>query len=320
MNVPLGFLSSFTAADLNGTWTLQTSLAPASNSAPISAVTLTRWSLALGARTIGMSTVPVTGSTPFTSSLVVSGQDPGLTGGRGGSISIHSASLEVVNGSSITTRTLGSGGAGNLAVESGSVTIAGGTISSDNALPPFGSPADQAGLGPAGSVQVDAAGPLSLQNSGEISAATMSLAAAGSVDVSSSSSVAIQSGGSINVAAPASIGGGITLYTPSLSMNAGSISAQALEAGRVTVFAPDIAMSAGASISSNTTNLSPNGSDVYLYTSNLTMEDSRITAATSGSGAGGSIRVGPGPGETAPAITCAARVTNRGHLGHRRGR
>jgi len=204
--VPLGFLSSLTAADLNGQWELAVQTPEANGGVP--AVTLMSWSLSLGGVEIGHSTSAVT-SNEFMSALTAAGYDPGLTDGKGGAVSITTASLQVAGGSLISATTQGKGIAGDVTIKASNVFLSGGgRIESESELPPFGTSADVNSLGKAGSVLIttgdfqDQGGTVSVQEAGDSGSGNISISASGNQFFTDGGVASAESGGD---------GGNITL-------------------------------------------------------------------------------------------------------------
>ena len=255
---PIGFLSQFVAKDLDGQWTLVMNGA--------STVTLEGWSLSLGGTPIAQSSDVPKAGTNFSSTLTVSNVDPGLTSGNGGDININARTLSVYNGSTISTTTLGTGSAGNLNIIANTITVngAGSAIQSQTAAPPFGKLTSQAGN-------------------------------AGSIVVTANQGLMLQAGGAVSATAMTSKGGDITISAPSVTLaNGSSISANAFQAGRINITTPSLSLSGGSSVTTNTFQRSlGETSDVAINTSSLSLDNSAISATTSGSSTGGNVLVNP---------------------------
>ena len=267
---PIGFLSNFTAEDLDGTWQLSL----ANGQVPISLVS---WSLSMNGVQISSNDVPKSG-TSFSSSLVVANVDPGLTAGSGGDVNITSNAITVMNGSRISAETLGKGDAGSVNITAATVLVngAGSSIDSQTAAPPNGQLTTLAGN-------------------------------AGKVNVNAAISLSLAMGGTISSTAATSAGGDVNIQTPVLTVTgASAISSSGLEAGKVNIVSPSISLSGNSAISTDTQQPNPVGSpDVTLNTTTLSMTDnSKITALTSGAAVGGTIAIGPLPmGGANPTVT-----------------
>ena len=268
---PIGFLSQFVAADLNGTWKLEAAsgsnefdlVSPAGTRVelePLAPKGVGSWSLSLNGKLIGQSLSPVSG-TDFSSALTVAGATPGITSAAGGTVNIIAQALKV-NASSISTTTLGTGAAGNVTVNAGTVALLGGSTIDSAARPP---PGGGTATGNAGSVSVTVTGPLSMESSS-----------------------------SVTTTSALSAGGDITISAPSVTLtNASNISANALQAGRITITTPSLSLSGVSVISTNTKQAPPVTSNLSVNTSALSLDNSIISATTSGSGTGGDVQINP---------------------------
>ena len=201
-----------------------------------------------------------------------------FSSGIGGSLAIDAGPLDIDNGGMITASTNSFGHAGNVTVQASSLEIEGDqTGILDQSLPGNGEP----GGGAAGTVEIDVNGALSIENGGEITAATKTSGRggdltihAGSVDVSGESSVievaslgagtsgkesitsdrmTVDNGGAISAKAQNSTGGNIQIEIGgSLDLSGGSITAAAgSSGGDITISASALSLDRGSLISAN---------------------------------------------------------------------
>ncbi len=198
----------------------------------------------------------------------ISAQTQGLvSSSSAGSVSLVTSGPLSISGSTVSAEAAGQG-------TGGSVTINASTFSSVNSQISSSS----TGMGNAGSVSLNSEGTLSLDQSSQVLAQST-----------------LTSGGDVIVTS----GGAMTLS------NSSSISAQAPQAGQVSITAPSLTLTGGSSITTNTALVQAAGqkTDITLNVGSLSLDDSNITASTSGAGAGGAINIGSMNGGALPGVT-----------------
>ena len=201
-NLPAGFLSTFVAKDLTtkGLWTLEVQ-DPSRNG---DMVTLNSWSINYDRRSYQSTDVGQSANS-FVSTVSVRAE-PGITGGKGGDLSVTTQAMKLENGALISAGTTGSGRAGAVMLDAGSFFADGAVVESRSSLP---------GQGDAGSVSISSAQDLSLMGGSEAlvsaqrSAGGMLTLQAGNsiaIDGSSVSATAQNAGGSVYLVSPLVIG------------------------------------------------------------------------------------------------------------------
>ena len=253
--VPVGFLSNYVANDLNGAWSLQLR-APPGDTEPGRAID--NWSLSLGGQVIGTSTTRVTGNSPI-STLIVTGANPGLTGGPGGDINLAATTLHVLGRSSISSATMGTGPAGKVNIRAGTILVSNGGRIDSATVPPAG--------------------------------ASMATGSAGSVFIKASDTVMIDRGGFIGTSSPWAAGGDVTVDAgENILMRGGTMSAQALSSGgSLDLHASNTIDLLGAKL---VTRAGGDGGDITIDPDQIVLQGSRIDARST-SAKGGNVTINP---------------------------
>jgi filamentous hemagglutinin family protein len=170
-------------------------------------------------------------------------------------------SLALINNSTISSNTVGSGNGGKVTVNAETLTIRSGIISANT----FAS-------GAAGEVVVTAGGAIMLSGGGQIT----------------SSTAGTGNGGTVQVTA----GGLLRLTDPGSGISASATSAASGNAGSVIVYAPQITVTSDGQIASSTAGLGTGGIVQVTDHGQLSLSGGgEITASTSGPGAAGSVMV-----------------------------
>jgi filamentous hemagglutinin family protein len=230
-------------------------------------------------------------------SAVAAQVEPDATG-NGGSVTLNTPQLSVLNGSFISVSTFGQGDAGTLKIDapSGNVSIDGtGSIISAEVV------SEATGAG--GSINVDT-GSLNLTNGGQISLTTFGQGDAGTLNIDATESVTLNENSAIfaQVFGENAIGqgGNVTLNTPQLSILNGSvISVSTLgqgNAGTLNINAPSGNVSIDgvdsiirAEVGSEATGA---GGSINVDTGSLSLTNGgKISADTSGQGNAGNLEI-----------------------------
>ncbi len=235
-----------------------------------------------GAGTAGSVGIAMTGDVAVTTGAQiqsisntggVAGPATAARGGDAGAITLNAGALTLARGGRITSDTLGSGNAGEIALAvNGALTIDGAGdlrngVSSEAVVDVSGS---------AGSVRVSA-GSVSVLNGGFINSNTRGTGAGGSVLVATPGALLLDGGG-----------GGNT------EIGASALGARSGDAGAVTISAGTLTVQNGGRIASATDGTGQGG-NVAVNAGALTLaRGGRITTDTSGSGKAGEIVLGVG--------------------------
>jgi large exoprotein involved in heme utilization and adhesion len=209
--------------------------------------------------------------------------------GDAGSVDIETGSLSLTNSSVIGAATTGTGNAGDIQIKAAnSITLEDGS----------GLAVGTSGSGDAGSVDIDT-GSLSLTNSSVIGA-TFGTGNAGSVQIKAANSITLGNDSLLSVATfGEEIGSGdagsLAIETGSLSLtNSSAIGAATFgtgNAGEVQIKAANGVTLASESTLVVDTEGSGDGGSLTIETGSLSLKNSRIVASTSGSGSAGKITI-----------------------------
>ena len=261
--------------------------------------------------------------------------------GPGGNINLFANSVTLQNGGALSAQTTGAGNAGSILVKGDSVSITGGAqITSSSSMrqtpafkgdvmpPPSGNAGTvtiQGAASPAQSVLIDGSGSgiltntsgtgaggnlqlfansITLQNGGEISAATSGTApsATGGIITVNVNQVQVNSGGLITAATTgAGTGGSVNINAGStFSSNAGTVSSTATQAtgGDINMAAgQSVTLTNGANISASSTGAG-NAGNIQINAGNqLAMANSKVTTEAH-QASGGAIKITTNPNGT----------------------
>jgi filamentous hemagglutinin family protein len=257
--------------------------------------------------------------------------------GAGGDVRLQAASLNLTDGATISSSTLGSGTAGSVNVlASGTVTIAGGS-----SLRPSGLLTETQGSGAGGDLTLQAAA-LQLLGGATISSSTRGGGAAGDVNVSTSGAVTVSGhgdlgssglfaetrgagdGGDVRLQAhvltladggtisSSSLGSGLAgnidiRLGDSLEIWGGAISTRALtsDGGNISIMAPRLIRLVNGQVTTSVENGLGGGGNIFIDPEFVLLQDSQVIANAFG-GPGGNIRIVAGQLIADPATTISA--------------
>jgi filamentous hemagglutinin family protein len=217
--------------------------------------------------TVTAGQIAISGATPDgqKSSGIFAISDSQTQGGPAGNVVVNSAAvLEIEGGGEINSSTFNSGNGGDVTVTAGDILISG--MNPDQSVASgIYAESDALAGGAAGSVNVNSAGLLLLQEGGEISSSTAGTGTGGNVDVTAGGIGVFSGGGILSISASSGQGG---------------------EAGNVTVNAAGQLEVVDATISSSTEGLGKGGL-VFLTALNVTIDDGEVSAESNSLTRGG---------------------------------
>lgn len=208
------------------------------------------------------------------------------TGGAG-NLDIETGRLDVQDTSAVITNTTGSGAAGNLTVKTtNSVNVSNNSKLSTDTL----------GSGKGGDLTVDT-GSLRIQNNSTISSSTTNSGDAGNLKVQASDSVSVDSQSGISTFSTGTgAAGDLFISAKKLSVRDDSLITTSTlgskNAGNLAVQATDLVELVNRSVLSSGTLGSGNGGDLAIATRNLSLaNNSAVLTSTTSSGRGGNLKV-----------------------------
>jgi filamentous hemagglutinin family protein len=212
-----------------------------------------------------------------------------IDGAGGGRLVIRSGKL-VVDGSTVTSRTLGGVAGGDISVQASSLSVTNGSF--------IGTDSELGATAPAGSVAVQVSGNATLSGTGsQISADTETASDGGTINVNVGGALTLTEGGSILATTDsAGRGGTVEIHAGSLAMGADSdVSTNTAFTGAAGSIQVDVAgsmdMSGNAIVSAGTFDLGEGG-DVRVQAHTLDMTGkSTISSDTENLGNGGTVTV-----------------------------
>ncbi|XQQ06701.1 MAG: beta strand repeat-containing protein [Leptolyngbya sp. IPPAS B-1204] len=232
--------------------------------------------------------------TEGTSSGLFANTRPDTTG-NGGTITLSTNELSLLDGAQITAFTAGTGNPGNIQIrDTDTIKLDNSTISTTiNAGVVLSNPSSNQG-----NIDIQARS-LALNNNTQITASTLGQGNAGNIRVRDAESITLNNSAISTAVNNGAIGqgGSITLDTDTLSLaNRANITASTSgtgSTGRITINASDRTTLADNSSITSTVNSSATGDSqqITLNTPNLSLSDSQISASTAGTGDAGNISV-----------------------------
>ena len=249
-----------------------------------------------------LSTRPINNTIILDGSLVSVGVNPNAKG-NGGSLSITTNSLQILNGAQITAGVFGKGDGGQISISSDTIKLEGrGLVFQQNVPSGIFTSVESNAIGNAGSISLTTRN-LNILNEAVISAETLSLGNAGRIEIRASDAISLNNGSIESNVRPTGQGDGgdLKIFTNTLQMTNQSIlnasTASANKGGNIEVTTNSFELSNGSKLQTITLSSGAAGNISLFLTDLLKIDgtDSGIFAGTTAvsTGKSGTIFIDP---------------------------
>jgi large exoprotein involved in heme utilization and adhesion len=249
-----------------------------------------------------LSTRPINNTIILDGSLVSVGVNPNAKG-NGGSLSITTNSLQILNGAQITAGVFGKGDGGQISISSDTIKLEGrGLVFQQNVPSGIFTSVESNAIGNAGSISLTTRN-LNILNEAVISAETLSLGNAGRIEIRASDAISLNNGSIESNVRPTGQGDGgdLKIFTNTLQMTNQSIlnasTASANKGGNIEVTTNSFELSNGSKLQTSTLSSGAAGNISLFLTDLLKIDgtDSGIFAGTTANSTGrsGTIFIDP---------------------------